>query len=182
LLRSWVSVTGTQGTGDRPKETGGSDAAQAFDEMFAKFGYKVHREVAAGRCTVESDIEADKFLESIPDLQRLQIMNRDITQTQINLLPTSLEMAFALNMTATAIENTFDQNPQASTCSFRQYLDDADDLGHERKRPMFSYNFTRALNAKVNWDKFQSKNIMKVAPGFRFDPMMMQAVEEEATQ
>lgn len=31
---------------------------------------------------------------------------------------------------------------------------------------MFSYNFNRAINNKVNWDQFESNKIVKIAPGF----------------
>lgn len=177
-------------TSGRAQGNGGKSSDQdaeavgtpAFESMFGQFGLKVRREIAGTKCSVDSDLDASTFISSIPMLQGIGLLNRDVTQTQINTEPTRLELAFSIQMAPLIIQPTFERQPQPSNCVFRQFLDDADDLGNDRRRLLFSYAFSNALSGKVNWDKFQALNITKIAPRFRVEPWAMQTFMEESSQ
>jgi hypothetical protein len=54
-----------------------------------------------------------------------------------------------------------------------------DDYGNDKTVHAASYTFTRALFKKINWDNFSAINMMKIAPGFEFDPEFKAVSSEE---
>ena len=45
-----------------------------------------------------------------------------------------------------------------------------DAYGNSERRELFSFDFTRAIFSKVNWDNFHPYNLTKIAPNFKFSP------------
>ncbi len=84
----------------------------------------------------------------------------------INSKPNMLSMAFVLEMLPVATKEIYDNNKDVDRCEFSQSLSSVDDYGNDKEILMLTYEFTRALYKKINWDNFQAQNMMKVAPKF----------------
>ena len=97
-------------------------------------------------------------------------MNQDISETTLNTQPNMISMGFIFQMLPVATKEVYDNNKGADHCVFTQSLSVVDDYGNDKKILMFSYNFTRALYNKINWDHFPAQNMVKVGPEFHFNP------------
>ena len=146
---------------------------------FTAFGFTRVKSIPNKPCIVESVLKEDDFIEAIPKLQKVGILNPDITQTAINSKPHMMESAFTMQMAPVVTHDLFEKNEKVMTCQFRQVLSDVDDYGTERKRLMFSYKFDRATDSRVKWDTLKTTGFLRIAPGFKFEPWFMQAVNAE---
>lgn len=146
---------------------------------FGRFGYSEKREISAGSCKVFMTLDQRKFLESVPVLQKLGILNSELSQASINLKPMTLSMAFAVQLSPIATHNVYQTDASVDQCSFIQLISYTDDYGHTKTDPAYSYKFTRSLDRRINWKQFQSQNMAKVAIGFKFSPKFQQQVSSE---
>ena len=149
---------------------------------FSAFGYTHIKPTPGKPCVVETVLSEDDFIKAIPALQKIGILNPDLTQTAINTKPHMIESAFTLQTAPVATRDLFEKNEKIITCQFRQMLTDTDDYGADRKRLMFSYKFDRATNNRVKWDNLKTANFPKIAPEFKFELWFMQAINGEAGQ
>lgn len=157
------------------------DKDQDADKMslFSQFGFTRVNSAPGKPCVVESTLSEDDFVKAIPTLQKVGILNPDITQTEINTKPHLLESAFTMEMAPLVTQDLFEKNDKVMTCQFRQILSDVDDYGTDRKRLIFSYKFDRATNNRVNWDNFKAMNFPKIAPAFKYEAWFLQSINEE---
>lgn len=98
------------------------------------------------------------------------MLNPDITQTRINSEPNMLSMAFALQMLPVATKEVYENNKEVDRCEFLQSLSSIDDYGNDKKITVLTYQFTRALYKRINWDNVQAQSMMKIAPKFHMSP------------
>jgi hypothetical protein len=125
--------------------------------------------VTASSCSVELTLNQKTFIENIDDLKQMHLMNREIAQTMINSKPDFLSMAFVFQMLPVATKEIYDENKNVDRCQFSQSLSSTDDYGNDKKILMLTYEFTRALFKKINWDNFRAQSMMKVAPKFHIN-------------
>ncbi|MBV9755857.1 MAG: hypothetical protein JO047_02270 [Alphaproteobacteria bacterium] len=150
------------------------------NSVFGRFGYATTSKIDQKSCQITLKLDQKAFIEKVPMLQAMQLLNPDITQTKINTEPTVLSMAFSLNMAPVAIKEVYDENPGVDRCSFRQNVAVVDDYGNDRDEWFFSFAFSRQLYKRINWDKFPPQNLMKIAPEFRFNPVVMMKANNES--
>lgn len=131
-----------------------SDASPSGDQgntkidvnsVFGRFGYKLDAKLGTKSCQIDLQLDEKAFLESIPALKQLQLLNPDITQTKIHTEPTVLSMAFSIEMAQVSIKDVYDENPSADRCFFKQTLNTVDDYGNDEKEWLYSFGFTREL-------------------------------------
>jgi hypothetical protein len=85
-------------------------------------------------------------------------------------------------MIPTATKDAYDDNANADKCTFHQTLTFIDDYGNDKTISAFSYNFTRSIYKKINWENLPNGNMAKIAPGFRFSPEFQAKFAEEHKQ
>lgn len=158
---------------DTPPSGDQSSSKITVNSVFGRFGYRLEEKSSGKLCQAKLQLDEKAFLESIPSLKQLQMLNPDITQTQINAEPTVLSMAFSVEMAPVSIKEVYDENLSADRCFFKQTLNTVDDYRNDEKEWLFSFWFTRELYMKVNWGKFQPANLAEIAANFKFNPAMM---------
>lgn len=126
--------------------------------------------------TVECD--RAKVIANIPMLQQLDIINPDLTETQINLMPNTITMSFLLVDVAGLMPMVYKAVPMDQS-DWTVVLKVADLYGHLQTKTAFTFRFNKALFDRINWDNFETQNFAKVAPGFRFSPWLESAVTAE---
>lgn len=163
-------------------ETGpGSEGASKSDmnALFSAFGFTEKRQISGKTCRVVADVNQDALIKAVPLLQKLDLLNSEMTQSVVRSKPTKVSMAFAVQMASLEVKNFFDDEKSVDRCAFIQNLTFLDEYGNDKTIPMFSYDFDRSTYGKINWDKFQSTNIIKVAKGFKFSPEVAARTSEE---
>jgi hypothetical protein len=108
-------------------------------------------------------------VQKIPTLQQLGVLNSELGQTYINQhedLMVGVVMLFA----STMILPPAYKSSAIDAVEFRGTETIVDDYGHKQQVDAFSFHFNRKLFQKIDWGNFDSKRLMKIAPGFRFGP------------
>jgi hypothetical protein len=150
------------------------------NDVFGGFDFTMSTSIDHGSCRVTSTLDKSAFLQNVPTLQTLQMLNPDLTTTDINTKPTMLAAAFTLQMTPVVTKETFEKNPDTNICLFVVNLKEANIYGHTVDDNILSYTFDRATFDKINWDQFEAGNMPKVARQFLLNLQMMARVETES--
>lgn len=75
------------------------------NDVFGSFGFHSSTDAARSSCTVKMVLKKGAFIDKVPQLQALGLLNKELTQTKINSMPNSLAMAFAVQITPVVIKN-----------------------------------------------------------------------------
>ena len=153
-------------------------ASEFFDAMDT-LGVSVTPNLDPRKCAVSMDLDQNKYLDVIPTLQKRGTLNKDLSQTYINTHPFTLSMAWLMQVAAPITKVVYEDNSVIDKCSFSANVAYPDDYGSMHKKLAFTFNFTRALFKRIDWDHFVIQNLPKVAPQFRFTDWMMTEVEGE---
>jgi hypothetical protein len=155
-----------------------AEEAVSVNDVFGRFGYTTER-VPGQSCVVKMMIDRKKFIGAVPELKAMDLLNPEyVTQTRMNVEPTALAMAFSLQMAPAVVKDVYDEDAKADRCKFVQAITTEDDYGNDKVGTLFTFEFTRAIYKKVNWDKFLSQNLPKVAIKFIPGPAVEEAVRE----
>jgi hypothetical protein len=160
----------------------GPDVSNPVDvnAVFGRYGFSITPHATGSSCSVTMTLAEKTFVDSIPELKQIGLLNNELTQTAINSKPNMISMAFVIEMLPVATREVYDSNKNVDICEFSQSLLAVDDYGNDKKIPMLTYEFSRSLYKKVNWDKFQAQNLMKIAPKFHSAPEFAQVLLKEA--
>jgi hypothetical protein len=150
-----------------------------INDVFGGFGFTTSTSIEPS-CRVIGTIDKQTYLQKVPLLQTMGMLNHDLTKADINIKPTMLAAAFAMQMAPVVTKETFEKNPGVNICSFAVNLKEADVYGHTVDNNIFFYTFNRATFDKINWDQFDATNMPQVARPFSFNPEMMARVATEA--
>jgi hypothetical protein len=151
-----------------------------INEVFGMFGVEQTADISPKTCKIALTLDRSKFIEGIPVLKKFGILNEGLTQTAINSKPFTLAMAFAIQVASAALQQAYENNATADKCAFQQTVRAVDDYGNDKTIKMFSFSFSREIANKIKWEKFQSSNLLKIAPQFAFSPEYMSLVKSEA--
>lgn len=152
------------------------------EAVFGKFGYSNSMSVNGNACTDILLFERKKIIDSAPMLQKLGFLNNELSTTTIRLKKNTVAMTFSFQIAVVATKEAFEANPTVDECAFDVNLSAPDEYGNDVEIPMFHYEFSRTTINKINWDKFEFQNLMKVANGFIFDPKFQMLIELEMNQ
>ena len=147
-------------------------AASSWDNYVAtygNFGCAVTEQPHGAIDQILVSCDQEKIIEAFPTLQQLGFVNPDITQTQLNTMPTAFAGAFLLQITTSLIEPYYAAKHGDRTLWGGALLV-PDRYGHEANHLAFTFRFTRALDQRIDWDHFQVSNLSKVAPEFQATP------------
>lgn len=142
-----------------------SDATQALNS----FGCSASRKPEHSATAISVTCDQKKFLVEMPALQKLGLINPDITQTQLNSTPDLYATGFLLMMTDSLIQPLY-RDKKVGTTTWDAGLVVPDLYGNTKREKVFSFKFTRKLNDRINWDNFSATNLPKIAPEFRTTP------------
>lgn len=118
---------------------------------------------------LEEVFDRDTVIRKIPDMQKAGLLNSDITQTAINMAPNSAVGTVTLIWTPVVLPSAFESYP-INKLHTNVYSLTRDAYGNAEKHLIYSFDFTRSLYQRINWNHFDANGLMKVAPGFRFSP------------
>ena len=131
-------------------------------------------------CTVQNDhagratqvlvlCDQDKVIAAVPALQSMGLLNPDLSQTTINLMPGMVVTSFMMEIVSSMIDPYY-KSHSSDLMQWEGDLVVANNYGHLQRMPIFGFRFTRSLDSRVNWDNMDFQRLEKIAPGFHFYP------------
>lgn len=142
-------------------------------------GFKQTESISAASCRVAVEANQEEVLKSLPLLKKMEVLNEDMTLSDFRRAPTKTTMAIAMQMATMEIKAVYDSNPAADKCLFQHVMISNDEYGNPKKDGLFSYTFDRFTYKKINWDKFETQNLIKVSRDFKFNPAMASRINGE---
>jgi hypothetical protein len=122
----------------------GPDVSNPVDvnAVFGRYGFSITPHVTGSSCSVTMTLAEKTFVDSIPELKQIGLLNNELTQTAINSKPNMISMAFVIETLPVATREVYDSNKNVDICEFSQSLLAVDDYGNDKKIPMLTYEFS----------------------------------------
>lgn len=149
------------------------------NSMFSALGVTERRNISDKSCKIELEIDQKELISAVPMLQKIDMINSDLSQADINSKTVTITMTVAIMLASIETKSVYEAENKIDKCSFKQTMKEIDDFGNDKFIPLFTYNFTRALYNKINWPKFQSTSMMKIAPNFTVNPAIAARMSSE---
>ena len=111
----------------------------------------------------------DKVIAAVPALQSMGLLNPDLSQSTINLMPGMVATSFMMEIVSSMIDPYYKSHSSDLTM-WEADLVIANNYGHLQRMPIFGFRFTRSLDSRVNWDNMDFQRLEKIAPGFHLYP------------
>ncbi len=111
-------------------------------------------------------MDQNKILKNISKLQQKGIIDRNLTNTEISFYETQLVAMASIPYVTQVIKSLYHSNNKKDQIHIIAYVLTTDLYGNKIKSFCYSFNFNRPLYQKINWQNFQSSNIVKIAPNF----------------
>lgn len=124
------------------------------------------------------------IIKNVPSLQKLGILNPNLSLIEINTMPLSLCSAVSLDFTSVVLKAIYESMGVAyrSGSGLLQvyvYLNVQNDYGNTEKKLLYSFRFNKAIANKINWDNFDPENLVKVAIGYHASNFLNTTLERE---
>ncbi|MHB8391720.1 MAG: hypothetical protein ACYDBH_19435 [Acidobacteriaceae bacterium] len=159
-------------------------AGQSYAQFVKTWGYTgatFSTKNIRGVTTLDIRINETKFLAAIPVLQQIGVLNPDLNQTAINLMPVALSSIAAETISGLAVMTMY-QDPRLDRLQVNSYLQVPDNYGHMKSHLMHSFSFNRKLYSRIDWKNFQTTNLPRVAPGFKYGQWVLNKADAEMGQ
>jgi hypothetical protein len=150
-----------------------------FQDSNKEFGVTLTKTKQGDTTTVTSTIDEAQSHELIGWLKSVGGMNPDLTDTAENLMPIRLNFVAAITIAESALMVVYSDDATTNKVKYVAQLDAVDEFGHSQVHELFSFDFTRALYDKINWDRMMPKNLPKAAHNFHISTWANKAMSEE---
>jgi hypothetical protein len=78
------------------------------------------------------------------------------------------------------VQQTYRDNAGVDRCAFEGHFLVPDGYGHARDKLAYSFDFDRSTFKLIDWDRMESRNLMKVVKRFRISDWVKQEMGKEA--
>lgn len=156
----------------------GAETFAQFAESMSYTGAQFSSRNTQGITNVDIHIDEQKLLNAVPALVQAGLLNPQINQTIINLMPVTLSYVVAQSVSLATVIFMY-QNSRIDKLHITSYLQVPDDYGHLENHLIHSFSFNRKLYERIDWRNFQIDKLPKVAPGFKYSRWFMQKVTDE---
>jgi hypothetical protein len=164
-LATISAVTGRCGAFAADQNNGDDKISIASAEaVLSMMGCK--EELATGTtATLTITCDQEKVIAAMPSLKQMGIINPDLTETAMNVLPLSLTGVVLTETYAAAIPAIYSEKTAINSLRVIGAITSADTYGNVASHVAMSFGFDRSLYQRINWEHFDVRNIMKVARG-----------------
>jgi hypothetical protein len=127
---------------------------------------------------VEIYVNKNQVLSHFKKLQDLGLFNPDITQTQLNEAPILSSTIIGMYFSVVIIPYIY-RTTNSDYLFFNLNLITPDSYGKDETQLCVPFNFSRELYNKINWDNFDTPNILKVVPNLIYSPWYLDQIRNE---
>ena len=121
-------------------------------------------------------LDRNVVIASLQEKERGGLLNPVFTSGYINAHKNSLAIVTGLVHSAMTLNEAYG-NTDLDRSRVMVVMVLPNDYGPSQKIPLFSFDFSRALYNKVDWEHFDPATILKVAANFRYSPWAAMSAE-----
>lgn len=155
-----------------PEETKAS-----YDKLIASAGVTY----VLTKPNLDITVDESKALAALPDLEKQGMINGTIPPADVAAMPISISGALiGVSFSAVIIHTEFQNDPSLDKLHVQVYLLPTDSKSDADKQLCYSFDFTRELFNKTNWDTVTPKDIMVNSPNFKFSDWCQSAIDKES--
>lgn len=124
-------------------------------------------------------IDMVKALNTIPKLQEMGYINKNVTQADVIHSPVILSFMIGMLFTAVIVHHEYMINKGLDQVNVKSYLLVPDKKGKLNKEMCFSFGFNRKIFKKVDWDKITEGGFAKASQNFLISDWCYQQLAKE---
>jgi len=147
----------------------------AFTKGVGASGCSFRVKLKSKPVTVEMVCDEQQVIQSLPVLQKMGMMNPDITQTMANMYPEKVVLGYMVQITPAAV-SVFYKDHHVNMSKWATGIVVPDLYGHPSARVISSFRFDRKTFNRIEWDAFPPQNFPSVAPGFQYSEYVQKCV------
>lgn len=147
-----------------------------YQALLNKFGITY----ILGNNSLEIDASEEKMTQKVPELQAINAINPDLSQAVIRMMPYTMMSTAVLGFSEEIFSDIYDIKSKTDKIHVKIYINTTDDYGNDSKKLCLSFNFSRALYKKINWDHMDFEKITRAYPNFQFSPWCTDKMESES--
>ncbi|QOF94198.1 hypothetical protein IFJ82_09560 [Novacetimonas hansenii] len=146
---------------------------------FGAWGVSSTVSVQNGICTINTRIDQPTFSAHVQDMVDKGIFSKRVSPTMGNTAPHYLMNIFEAEVAPSMVKALFDEEGSPGKCHFVWGYVNPDDYGNDKYFKMEDFYFLKSTYQKVNWDRFNINNLLKIANNFNSDPSFSSLVNQE---
>lgn len=132
-----------------------------------------------GMCMVNAKIDQPTFAAHVQDMVDKGVFSKRVSSTMGNTAPHYLMNIFEAEVAPSMVKRLFDEAGSPDKCHFVWGYINPDDYGNDKYFKMEDFYFLKSTYQKVNWDRFNINNLIKISDNFNPDPTFSGLVNEE---
>ena len=135
---------------------------------FALVGMTVEFHTGPGKPTLTVLVDRSMAVVAIPLFQLAGRVTTQLSTDGMLRKPTAMALLVASIMIPEVVEIVYRENQSLNSLSTRVSTLHFDIYGNEIQTELFVFDFSRALFAKIRWDRFDARNFPSVALNFKY--------------
>jgi hypothetical protein len=175
FLTSFLAISNAHAEAAPPSASDPNDAAY---EALAKFTKINSKTVNSAGCLVAATADFDGYYPYLPTF-RDAWLNLDYSVDFYSQRRKQVYAYTILKRFAELLTEGLYRKEQPETCSFTITTKYVDKFGQDQEIPGMTWKFSRAQNAKVNWDKIDPRNFGEIAIDLKATPETMKWLSDE---
>jgi hypothetical protein len=136
------------------------------DEILQTYGFSTVQSLEANPCAFKLTLDQTRFNEIMPRLIEKGMLGNGESLQAANQHFTGMEIVWSVSMMSALVQQTYRLNPKTDRCTFEGRFLVPDNYGHAQDKPGYTFDFDRALYKRIDWDRMEARNLMKVAHRF----------------
>lgn len=117
------------------------------------------------------------YQNEIDTLQKIGLLNSSMSQQFFSFRPITVASVVLITSCAALVHSYYDG--RAKDLHVVAYLDARNDYGKRVRSRFLSFDFTKKVYDKIDWDNFLPKSLLVVAPNFTYAPWVPPAISQE---
>jgi hypothetical protein len=143
------------------------------------YGFTTEQSIESKPCIFRLILDQAVFNEIVPKLLELGMLGNGQSLEFASHHTVSLENVLSLSIMFVLTRQAYATNPTMDGCVFEGHFLVPDDYGHAQDRLAYSFEFDRALFNRIDWDRMEARNLVKVAKEFHLSEWDTREVGKE---
>jgi hypothetical protein len=157
-----------------------ADTPVMTDEILKTYGFSNVQSLEASPCALKLTLDQTTFNEIMPLLMEKGMLGNGESLQAANQHFTGMEIVWSVSMMSALVQQTYRLNPKTDRCTFEGRFLVPDKYGHAQDKPAYTFDFDRALYKRIDWDRMEARNLMKVSKSFHISDWVSLEMNKES--
>jgi len=150
------------------------------EKILETYGFLTAQSLEKNPCTFKLTLDQTRFIEIMPRLIETGMLGNGESLQFANQHFAGMETGWSVSMMSALVQQTYRLNPKIDRCTFEGRILVPDDYGHTQDKLAYTFDFDRTLYKRIDWDRMEARNLMKVAKRFHFSDWVKQEMSKES--